>query len=133
VLNGVEHTMTQLVVPRVSPRLISLSFIPVASRSRMNFHVLFPPPPTVGGWRAVGRCGPETHIKLATNIGTVQVYIIPTETHVHKITNLYLFFYMALGLYDFDGAWNGSCPHRNHYVPRHINNRYNDSYNSPEL
>jgi hypothetical protein len=41
VMNGVEHTMTQLVVPRVSPRLISLSFIPVAARSRMKFYVRY--------------------------------------------------------------------------------------------
>ncbi len=28
----------------------------------------------------------------------------------------------------FNSPRNGSCPHQNHYVPRHINNRYINSY-----
>jgi hypothetical protein len=36
------------------------------------------------------------------------------NTHVHKITNV---------------PCNGCCPHQNHYVPRHINNRYANSLN----
>jgi hypothetical protein len=67
---------------------------------------------------------------------------------------MYLFFYLALGLNDFDGGQNGLaslvaisgpkeveifiahpfqwpskmiCLHQNYYVPRHINNRYINS------
>ncbi len=62
-----------------------------------------------------------------------------TETHVHKITNAPVF-YMALGFNDFDegksitlaigrvGLSKWIFPHQNHYVPRHINNRYINSY-----
>ncbi len=57
------------------------------------------------------------------------------ETHVHKITNIPVF-YMALGLNDYDagkfispllrpldgmGPHNGYCLHQKHYVPRKIN------------
>ncbi len=28
----------------------------------------------------------------------------------------------------YNGPCNGCCPHQNHYVPRHINNRYTNNY-----
>ncbi len=34
-----------------------------------------------------------------------------------------------LGPFEGEGPSNGCCPHQNHYVPCHINNRYINSYN----
>jgi hypothetical protein len=53
---------------------------------------------------------------------------------------MYLFFYVARGLNDFDAGTsinralgggdpcNEWCPHQNHYVQHHINNRYINRY-----
>jgi hypothetical protein len=66
------------------------------------------------------------HIKLTTY--STEYRIQNKETHVHKITDVAVF-YMALGLDDFDGdksstqamgrdgPSNWICPHQNHYVP----------------
>jgi hypothetical protein len=63
-----------------------------------------------------------------------------TETHVHKITNVHVFFIWRLDLIilmranpllgplEGVGPCNSSGLHQNHYVPHHIKNRYINSY-----
>jgi hypothetical protein len=92
----------------------------------------------------MGEGGGKEYVKLLYVLSEYRIH--NTETHVHKITDVPVFIWrlylrilmrvqMALAsLVAISGPkqslCNGCCPHRNHYVPHHINNRFINSYNT---
>ncbi len=76
--------------------------------------------------------------RIEYRIQNTKYRILNAETHVHKITNVPVF-YLALGPNDFDvgksisqakgrgGNSKWISPHQNHLILRHVNNRYINS------
>ncbi len=58
----------------------------------------------------------------------VQFKIIKKSANMQAICKLNTFSMLDFRAHPYHVPRNGYCPHQNHYVPRHINNRYINSY-----
>jgi hypothetical protein len=84
--------------------------------------------------------GPENHIKLTTCNTEYRIQVTPAAKLMNIKLPMYLFFIWRLDLMIFmlaisitlangrDGPSKWIFTHKNHYLPRHINNRYISSY-----
>jgi hypothetical protein len=105
---------------------------PLWADQQVDGHVLcnYGPPSPIP-YSGVGEWGRLPPLSIAiTNNYTVHSC---SQSHVHKITNVPVF-YLAVGLNDFlwgqiqYGLWKWIFPLRNHFVPRHLHIRYINSY-----